>query len=232
MDYRVENKYLVSDKDLTVLQGRLQSIMSVDSHQPDGCYRIRSLYFDAAWDRCMEENEAGIDQRQKFRIRIYDPESDVIHLEIKEKSRGLTKKVACSVSRKETEDILHGMLPLCPDSRKPLNLLKLRARDTLMRPKAIIEYERTAFVCPSGNVRITFDRNIMASRCCTDFFRQSVPGMTPVLPTGMHVLEVKYDEYLPDYIAGVIELGNLQQTAFSKYYLGRLAVNGEFPIIP
>jgi len=96
-----------------------------------------------------------------------------------------------------------------------------------MRPKAIIEYERTAFVCDSGNVRITFDRNIMASRSCTEFFNPSVPAMTPVLPTGMHVLEVKYDEFLPDYIAGTLELGNLQRTAFSKYYLGRKAINGD-----
>ena len=228
MDYRVENKYLVSDQDILVLQGRLQGIMSPDSHQKDGCYTIRSLYFDDAWDRCMEENEAGIDQRQKFRIRIYDPQSDVIHLEIKEKNRGLTKKIACSLSREEADKIIDGKLPFCLDSRKPLNLLQLRARDALMRPKAIIAYERTAFVSPIGNVRITFDRNIMASRSCGNLFQQTVPEMTPVLPTGMHVLEVKYDEFLPDYIANTIELGNLQRIAFSKYYLGRLAIKGEF----
>ena len=49
----------------------------------------------------------------------------------------------------------------------------------------------------------------------------------PVLPAGMHVLEVKYDEFLPDIIAKQLEVGMLRQTAFSKYYLGRLAVNGE-----
>lgn len=229
MEYRVENKYLVSDSDLAALQGRLQSILSADVHQKDGCYRIRSLYFDDAWDRCLEENEAGIDQRQKFRIRIYDSNANVIHLEIKEKNRGLTKKRSCSLTRQEADRIIAGELPFHLDSRQPLNLLQLRSRDSLMRPKAIIEYERTAFVCPLGNVRITFDRNIMASRVCGDFFQPSVPDMTPVLPIGMHVLEVKYDEFLPEHIASVIELGNLRRTAFSKYYLGRLAIAGEFP---
>lgn len=230
MDYRVENKYLVSDRDLAVLRYRLQSILSTDIHQTDGCYRIRSLYFDDIWDRCLEENESGIDQRQKFRIRIYDPESDVIHLEIKAKSKGLTHKDACSITREEADRIIEGDLPFSIDSRQPLNQLKLKTRDSLMRPKVIIEYERTAFVCKTGNVRITFDRNIMASDHCRDFFHQAVPGMTPVLPTGMHVLEVKYDEFLPDFIADTIELGNLQRIAFSKYYLGRLAINGEFTI--
>lgn len=94
----------------------------------------------------------------------------------------------------------------------------------------MIEYERTAFVYPGGNVRVTFDRNIMASRACGDFFDERVSGMTPVLPEGLHVLEVKYDELLPDHIARQLEIGNLRQTAFSKYYLGRLAVRGQFPM--
>jgi hypothetical protein len=85
-------------------------------------------------------------------------------------------------------------------------------------------------VHPSGNVRITFDRNIMASRCCGEFLEERVCGMTPVLPAGLHVLEVKYDEFLPDVIAQQLEIGKLRQTAFSKYYLGRLAVQGEFPV--
>ena len=52
----------------------------------------------------------------------------------------------------------------------------------------------------------------------------------PVLPAGLHVLEVKYDEFLPDVIAQQLEIGKLRKTAFSKYYLGRLAVQGEFPV--
>ena len=99
-----------------------------------------------------------------------------------------------------------------------------------MEPKAIIAYERTAYVHPTGNVRITFDRNIMASGYCDEFFEERVSGMTPLLPAGMHVLEVKDDELLPDHIAQQLEISKLRQTAFSKYYLGRLALRGEFPI--
>ena len=35
------------------------------------------------------------------------------------------------------------------------------------------------------------------------------------------LMEVKFDEYLPDYIYRALNLGTLQQTAFSKYYLCR-----------
>ena len=37
-------------------------------------------------------------------------------------------------------------------------------------------------------------------------------------------------EFLPDTIAQQLEIGKLRQTAFSKYYLGRLAVQGTFPV--
>ena len=230
IDYRVENKYLVTDADLVLLAGRLKSVMSQDIHQEGDCYEIRSLYFDDAWDRCMDENEAGVDQREKYRIRIYDPRSDVIHLEIKEKNSGLTRKRSCDLSREECLAIMEDSLPLKPEGRAPLNALQLQMRCSKMEPKVIIAYERTAFVHPSGNVRITFDRNIMASRCCEDFLEDRVSGMTSVLPAGLHVLEVKYDEFLPDVIAQQLEIGKLRKTAFSKYYLGRLAIRGEFPV--
>ena len=213
-----------------LLAGRLKNVMTQDIHQEGDCYEIRSLYFDDLWDRCLDENEAGVDRREKYRIRIYDPRSDVIHLEIKEKNRGLTKKRACDLSREECLAIMEGELPLKTDSRAPLNSLQLQMRCARMEPKVIIAYERTAFVHPSGNVRITFDRNIMASRNREEFLEDRVSGMVPVLPAGMHVLEVKYDEFLPDTIAQQLEIGKLRKTAFSKYYLGRLAVRGEFPI--
>lgn len=214
-----------------LIAGRLKATMSQDIHQDGDAYMIRSLYFDDIQDRCLSENDAGVDQRQKFRIRIYDPHSQTIHLEIKEKSNGMTKKLSCDLTAAECRQIIDSTLPLHFDQRQPLSQLQLQMRCALMRPKAIIEYERTAFVHPTGNVRITFDRNIMASRHCSAFLQDRVTGMVPVLPAGVHVLEVKYDELLPDFIAKALEIGKLRQTAFSKYYLGRLAIEGTFPLI-
>lgn len=230
MDYRVEQKFLVTDADLALLRARLGPVMGQDVHQDGDCYEIRSVYFDDLRDSCLEENESGVDERRKYRIRTYGAEGGLIRLEIKEKRRGLTHKDSCALGREEAEEALTGRLPFAPDGRSVLNLLKVNARAAGLRPKAVIVYERTAFVYPAGNVRITFDRNIMASRQVDGFFDRHVPGLVPVLPAGMHVLEVKYDELLPDFIARQLEIGSLRQTAFSKYYLGRLAVQGEFPI--
>lgn len=229
MQYRVEDKYIVTDAELRLIAARLRGLMPLDLHQKGDCYEIRSLYFDDAWDRCMDENNSGVDERQKFRIRTYDPEAETLHLEIKAKRRGLTRKVACDVSKDEVLGILRKDLPIQPDHRKPLNQLKMEMRCCRMEPKVIISYERTAFVHPVGNVRITFDRNITACRYCEDFFETRIQGMVPLLPAGVHVLEVKYDELLPDFIARQLEIGSLRHTSFSKYYLGRLALLGQFP---
>ena len=125
IEYRVENKYIVSDLDIVDLTKRLCLVMQQDIHQQEGCYEIRSIYFDDVYDSCMDENEAGIDCRKKYRIRTYDSKSDLINLEIKEKKNGLTKKSSCSLEMEEYNAIMEedgidfGM-------KKPLNQLLLQ----------------------------------------------------------------------------------------------------------
>lgn len=230
VEYRVEKKYLVSDIDLTLLASRLDGVMEKDIHQQGGCYQIRSLYFDDFRDNCLEENDAGVDYRKKYRIRTYDPASGIMKLEIKEKKSGFTKKTSCSLGLEELSQIQEGDYPQFDSCRPTLNQLLLQMKCSGMTPKAIISYERTAFVHPTGNVRITFDRNISASACCGAFLEDTITDSVPVLPAGMQILEVKYDELLPDVIHRQLDLGKLRQTAFSKYYLGRLALSGDFPI--
>ncbi|MBQ8474159.1 MAG: VTC domain-containing protein, partial [Clostridia bacterium] len=76
------------------------------------------------------------------------------------------------------------------------------------------------YVYKLGNVRVTFDTNIASSRSLTDFFEPRIPRRQ-ILPAGMHLMEVKFDEYLPDFIYRSLNLGQLQQTSFSKYSLCR-----------
>jgi len=228
MDYRVENKYLVSDAELCVIGHRLSPFMDFDRNQQGQSYEIRSIYFDDLRDSCLEENDAGVDARRKYRIRSYGPDFDFLRLEIKEKLSGYTRKYSCPISPDELEAIMAGGQSLDFSARKPLNELLLRMRMDMLRPRLIIKYERSAFIHPSGNVRVTFDRNISASRELEGFLRPDAAGYVPVLPLGMHVLEVKFDELIPDSLARQIETGRLQKSAFSKYYLGRLALNQDF----
>lgn len=192
-EFRVEKKYLVSDLDLAVLSQRLSRVMERDEHQDGDCYVIRSLYFDDIVDNCMAENAAGVDRRSKYRIRIYDPKGSLIRLEIKEKQNGLTRKWGCPLLPQEYRRILEAPETMEFGDKPVLNRFLMQVRCRMLRPKAIICYERTAFTHPSGNVRVTFDRSIEASGQCGDLFDPELSDFVPVLPTGKQILEVKYD---------------------------------------
>ncbi len=46
MDYRVEQKYLISDRQIEYLKIRLQGYMEPDANMQGESYLIRSVYFD------------------------------------------------------------------------------------------------------------------------------------------------------------------------------------------
>jgi len=221
MDYRHELKFEVTDVDLTILYYRLKPLMQVDAHQDGSAYCIRSLYFDDLQDSCMRENEDGIDSRSKYRIRIYNGCDATINLEKKIKYRGMTRKESVPLRREICETYMNGGIPDFSEVQSDLEKeLFCEAKMNGMRPKSIVEYERTAFVEPKGNVRITFDRNISCCSKTEPFFEKNLEAV-PVLPKGCHIMEVKYDELLPQYISDVLEISTLQQTSFSKYYFSR-----------
>ena len=222
MDYRNELKYVVSETDLALLENRLKNLVKPDEHAgTDGFYHIRSLYFDDYYNSCYLENEGGSDPREKFRIRIYNGSAQVIHLELKKKEHSMTQKISCAITEEQCRTLMEGK-PLPVDSSYPPVLQKLCVlmRTKLMKPVVIVEYDRQPFVSNLGNTRVTFDRNIRSSDKLSMFLEDSIP-MRPVMEAGRHILEVKYDEFLPDYINRNLQLGKLRQTAFSKYYLCR-----------
>jgi hypothetical protein len=223
LKYRHEMKYICNEMELAVIAGRLQNLIQLDKHvKDDGSYNIRSLYFDDYYNTCFYENEAGTDPREKYRIRIYNASSDKISLECKKKEKGKTFKQSCKLTIEQCQTLMKGM-PLPIDSSYPEVLQKLNylMRTRLMKPVIIVDYDRVPYVCHDGNVRITLDRNVSSSTQVKDFLNPYI-AKRPILPAGKHVLEVKYDEFIPDYIVNNIELGTLRQTAFSKYYLCRI----------
>ncbi len=222
LKYRNELKYLVSQGEIEMIRHRIQGIMQQDKHQIGDGYNIRSLYFDDYDNSCMLENEAGVDERRKYRLRIYNHAASRISLEIKSKKRGFTNKRSCFIDQEHCQSYLEEELFTVSDNMPGvMKELEIERRLRLMKPACIVEYERTAYVYPLGNVRITFDKNISMSFQTKQFLEENIM-LRPVLPSGQHILEVKYDDFLPDYIAQVLETEFLQRTAFSKYYLSRV----------
>ena len=220
--FRHELKYPISVAQRHMLEARLKAILPLDSHAgPEGVYTIRSLYFDDYDDRCLRENENGTDPREKFRIRIYNASPERITLECKRKERGKTHKESCPLTLEQTKLLMAGrVLPDIGAQPPVLRKLTLQMLQRRMRPVVIVEYDRRPYVYPAGNVRITLDEHIGSCADVQRFLDPVIPRR-PVQLQGQQLLEVKYDEYLPDHIYRSLQLENLQQTAFSKYAICR-----------
>lgn len=223
---RHEYKFQIDEKDIVLLKARIGAVMQKDAHVSEqGYYHIRSIYFDDEADTCYFQNEAGTDPRAKYRIRIYNADDRTIRLEKKVKQNGKTRKYAVPLSREQADTLIRGQsLPMeqaafetYPELLQRFLILMQTRR---MQPKVMVVYDRIPYVDPRGNVRVTFDRNIAASTDFTRFFEQDLIK-EPILPPGKHLLEVKYDEFLPMHIKARLDIGHLRQTTFSKYYMCR-----------
>lgn len=222
LKYRHELKYLISCSQLELIKQRISNLMTKDPHtESSGIYNIRSLYFDDYYNRCYYENENGTDPREKFRIRIYNHSCNTINLECKRKERGKTLKTSCRITEEQCKLLMCGghIQNICeqPNVLKKLSLEILQYK---LHPVIIVEYDRIPYIYNNGNVRVTFDTNISSSTDLTNFLKGNIPKR-PIMPIGQQLMEVKYDEYLPDSIYRALQIENLRQTAYSKYYLCR-----------
>lgn len=216
MDFRHEWKIEITTADRLALRSRLRAVASPDPHAVDGRYQIRSLYFDDMADTALREKLDGVNRREKFRIRYYDQDTRMLHLEKKSKQNGLCRKQSAEITAREVQAILDGELAWMHDSGEALVqelFRKMRAQG--LRPKTIVDYTREAFVYPPGNVRVTLDSDIRTGLSGTDFLNPdcvTVPAGTPCV-----LLEVKWDAFLPDIIRDAVQLPGRRASAFSKY---------------
>lgn len=221
MKYRHEWKHEISYGDMLVLRRRLSAIMKTDTHAVNGKYLIRSLYFDNASDKALREKIDGVNVREKFRIRYYNKDTSLIHLEKKSKINGLCLKESTTLSAEQAQAIANGDYAWMADSG--VNLIQELYSKMMgqgLRPKTIVDYMREPFVFAPGNVRVTLDYDIRTGLGCTDFLNPeciTVPaGDAPI------ILEVKWDDYLPDIIRDIVQLPGCRVGAFSKYAACRI----------
>lgn len=214
--YRHEWKHEIGFSEMLAIRQRLRAVAELDPHAIGGKYLIRSLYFDNARDRALREKIDGINPREKFRIRCYNRDYSVIHLEKKLRKNNLEAKFIADLSKEETQRILSGELDWMQHSGRPLvQEFFCKIRTEGLHPKTLVEYTREPFIYAPGNVRVTLDYDIRTGLTGTDFMNPdclTIPaGDAPIL------LEVKWDEWLPDIIRAAVQTPGVRAAAFSKY---------------
>ncbi|WP_066055641.1 polyphosphate polymerase domain-containing protein [Robertmurraya korlensis] len=222
--FRHELKYYITIHDYHLLRRKLALILKQDNNSIDQQgYLISSLYFDNVYDHDLFQKNNGIFRRKKFRIRIYNHSDEVIKLEKKSRQGEYILKTSASITKDEYEKILNYDYLFLKEKDKPIyKEFYHYLNSETMRPRVIVNYVREAYVSPIGNVRITFDKELSFVTNSIDLFGDYHVS-EEVLEFPKMVLEVKYDEFLPDYIRQLIQLDSHQRSAISKYVLCRMA---------
>ena len=226
---RHELKYHITPAELTVLRGVLAPVMQLDPNgNENNEYHIRSLYFDTINDDALEEKIAGVGNRKKYRIRIYNFSDKVIKLECKSKYGDLISKQSVSIPRELAEQLIAGDPDGLQRMRHPLlHDVYREMRTRLLRPAVIVDYVREAYIHQAEEVRITFDKQVRTGLYSVDIFNPQIPTY-PVFDDPVEILEVKFDEFLPGYLQSILSGVTAQRSAISKYTWCRRYENKEY----
>ncbi|MBQ7954941.1 MAG: polyphosphate polymerase domain-containing protein [Lachnospiraceae bacterium] len=218
--YRQEVKSLLPNTKAYLLEQRVASVLQPDEHAgADGVYYIRSIYFDTENDKAYEEKLMGISEREKFRIRIYGKDSHTVHLERKEKKENLIYKEVMAISRDTAQELVSGNFEGLLSYEHPLaSEVYSKAKAELLKPVVIVDYRRKAYTYPVGNVRITFDSCLQSRAVAGSIWE---PGALYDVLGQETILEVKYNQYLPEHIRQLVCSVPGQRLALSKYVLCR-----------
>lgn len=217
---RHELKFFINEEQHFLLSRMLDRTLHRDPNGDENNeYHIRSLYFDDVYNTALYDKLDGDQNRDKYRIRIYNFSDRVIKLECKTKIGTLISKRSISIPRDLCEQLMAGDPSGLENTRSGLlNDVYREMTVNLLRPVVLVDYVREAYLHDAEEVRITFDKQLRTGMRSTDLFNPYVPTIPP-FDHGEMILEVKYNRILPPYIRDILNTccPNAIQSAISKY---------------
>ena len=216
--FRHEYKYAISYEEMLGLRQKLNELLDIDRDYNG--YIVRSLYFDSINDIDYYEKLDGVINRKKIRLRIYEPNSKKVKLELKSKYDYHQQKESLLITSEDAKNIInenYGVLLGYKEdiASKIYSILTMNC----YKPKVIIEYQRIAYTTRNGT-RITFDYNIRKSDQVDNFFDKDINYLELTPPQNI-VLEIKFDRFLEPYISNVLNQYIARKESISKYVMGR-----------
>lgn len=212
---RHELKYILTPVQYVALRSSLKWVMQPDEHTSEsGEYFIRSIYFDSPDRIALREKLDGVNLRKKYRIRFYNGDAGYCRLECKEKTGTRIMKHSEALTGQQVQDLIFGHPDSWPEGGPLLQEMQLRIGSEGFAPAVTVDYVREPYVLLLSDLRITFDKEIAwgaVEGCLThERYLSNIYGDNIVL-------EVKYNEYLPEHISHILSSVGPVQTAASKY---------------
>ncbi len=212
---RHELKYILTPIQYELLRNQLKWVLQPDEHASEtGDYFIRSIYFDSPDRVALKEKISGINRRKKYRMRFYNGNAEFCRLECKEKTGSRIQKISCALTGQQANNLLGMGDKDAATETELLKEMRLLISSEGYKPVVTVDYLREAYVLPLSDLRITFDKELAwgpVSDCMThERYLANVYG-------DHVILEVKYNEYLPEHISAILSSVAPVQTAASKY---------------
>ena len=199
------------------------------ANQPNQNYTVRSIYYDSDDLLFYHEKIDSVKARRKLRVRTYNThQSDsIVFLEIKRKFGRVGCKDRLLLPLDMADHAMNGMSPEEVLGNEPsfkdrsvLGKIRYLLNLKQLNPVVLITYEREAFLGRRDKTaRVTFDRNIRSLPNPTMeqiFEEQSLIQFED----NQFVLELKFDEAMPTWMALLIRKLNLRSESYSKYCTG------------
>lgn len=229
---RFEIKYQISLKERDNLIKFIHPFIRPDPHtQNNYDYEVRSLYFDSNFQHSFLEKKDGIAIRHKLRIRYYPNFSKnnrkFVFIEIKKKIKENVAKSRVYVPLESAINILdnnHEEAKLfyeeaSAQDKNTLNEIWFLYKKYNLKPRCIVSYKRQAYLSKvEKTFRITFDTNVVIRNY--NFDLQFGGGSKFVIPRGICIMEVKFNNFIPNWAIKIIQKNDCVQYKISKFVTG------------
>ena len=154
MPLRHELKFYINEMQYHLLRNALDRVLDRDPNGDENNeYHIRSLYFDTVFNDALYDKLDGVQNRDKYRIRIYNLSDRVIKMECKTKVGSLISKRSLTIPKGLCEQLMAGDPTGLETTRSGLlNDIYREMTVNLLRPVVIVDYVREAASTTVSNV--------------------------------------------------------------------------------
>jgi len=214
---RHELKYVITNQTYQKIRKELDKYMELDFYnQNNQLYSIHNLYLDTIDNQLIRQSLSKPKYKEKLRLRSYNGfnnQDDIVFLEIKKKYKGMVNKRRTEIVLGDAINFINSKeIPKIKEymNRQIMNELAYTIQRKQYYPKTYIFYKRVAYFNKDAHdVRITFDRNIIAKR------DQQKPVL--LLDSNLWLMEIKVENSVPLWIAQLLSKYHVYRQSFSKY---------------
>ncbi|HIF41342.1 MAG TPA: polyphosphate polymerase domain-containing protein [Planctomycetes bacterium] len=220
---RYELKYWLHPSQLRAIREAIGPFVQPDQFARLGhgnSYPISSLYLDTRAHDLYRTTVEGHKDRFKLRIRSYSDEPGTpVYLEIKRRANQVVRKVRARVSRAGAQALLRGGRMDMEDADEGVAEFISEMRRLDAGSVIRVRYEREAYESVGRDpVRITLDSEVMFKATHDGDLSLGGTGWSTT-PTEGVILEVKFTDNCPHWIAAMVGQMNLENLSIPKYVL-------------